>query len=99
MENLSQFFRKGRNLFWLVLAVVFLFFLFSRKNNVVTWVRAAFEIAAQKREIRQLEKSISTLNQGIEEMNTSADAAEKYAREELGFCAEDEDVYIVSEEK
>lgn len=97
MKKIFEWLRKDRNLFWVILLTSFLLLLMFRKNNLITWMGAAFEIGEQNRELRNLEKNIDALDKGIEQMNSSADAAEEYARVNLGFCAKDEDVYIVED--
>ena len=97
MKKIFEWLRKDRNLFWVILLALMLSLLMFRKNNLITWARAAFEIAEQNRELRNLEKNIKSLDEGIEQMNSSADAAEDYARVTLGFCAENEDVYVVED--
>lgn len=96
----KKFFRwlnEGHRRFWFFLILVLAVFLLIRKNNIITWIASGFEIASQQREIEHMRKRIDELDKGIEEWNNDPLAAEKYAREKLNFCGEDEDVYLVEE--
>ena len=97
MKKLFSWWKKKKKKFWVILLLVFCFLLLVRKNNVITWVGAVFEVHAQKREINALQERISELDKGIREMENDPDAAERYAREKLHFCADGEDVYLVEE--
>lgn len=97
MKNFFSWWNNGHKRFWFFLILIFFVFLFVRKNNLLTWVAGAFEERAQKREIRSLEERISALDEGISRMQSGPDAAEEYAREQLHFHADGEDVYLVRE--
>ena len=97
MNKFSRWPSDGHKRFWVILILVFVVFLFIRKNNVLTWIASGFEIASQNKEIESMQERIAELDEGIQEMENDPVAAEKYAREKLNFCADGEDVYLVEE--
>ena len=97
MNKFFHWLSDGHRRFWFILILVFVVYLFMRKNNIVTWIASGFEISAQNREIESMQKRIAELDEGIREMENDPVAAEKYAREKLHFCGDGEDVYLVEE--
>ena len=97
MKNVFAWWHDGHKRFWFLLILAFAIFLIIRKNNVFTWAAGWIEEQTQKREIKELEEKIADLDEGISQMQTGTDAAERYAREKLHFHADGEDVYLVNE--
>lgn len=97
MNKWFSWWRDGHKRFWFLLILAFVLFLVIRKNNIFTWAAGWMEEQSQKREIKGLEEKIADLDEGISQMQEGTEAAERYAREQLHFHADGEDVYLVDE--
>lgn len=78
---------------FLVFAVWLVFF---DRANIVGWVSDVIDVRSKKEQKRYYEKEINRINQSINELNDN-ESLEKYARENLYFKNDDEDVYIIEE--
>lgn len=74
---------------------VFLVFLFIKRDNIVRWVQAGFNLRRQERQIELLKQENAELDRKIENMSSNRDTLETYAREEFFFAQPGDDVYIV----
>jgi Septum formation initiator. len=72
---------------------------FVNKNNVVRWVKAGIEIRHQEKRMQVLEGEIKVMDEQIHALTSSKDSLEKYAREEFGFAAPGDDVFVVEEKQ
>ena len=72
-------------------------FLFVKKDNLISWVRAGFTLRRQEQRIEQLKTRNEELDRHIKAMSTDRDTLEKFAREEFLFAAPGDDVYLVEE--
>lgn len=77
-----------------VITALFAVFLLVKKDNVIRWIQAGFTIAGQERQIRELTLENERLDRELETLSTNRDSLEKFAREELGFAAEGDDIYL-----
>ncbi|MBR0292363.1 MAG: septum formation initiator family protein [Bacteroidales bacterium] len=80
--------------FAIVITVVFVLFLFIKKDSLVRWVQAGFTIRDQERRIEALKKDNDRLDAEIRMLSTSRDSLEQFAREQFGFAEPGDDVYI-----
>ena len=77
--------------------VVMVLFLFLKKDNIITWIKTGFDIAAQKRRIEFLQEQNRALEDKIKMLNENRDSLERFARETYFFAEPGEDVYILEE--
>ncbi len=78
-----------------VTAVAFLILAFGPGNNICRWIQARFEIASQRKQIRQYGSEIEEMERRIDMLRSDRDTLEKFARERFHFAEQGEDVYIV----
>ncbi len=83
--------------FAIVITAVFVLFLLVKKDNLVRWIQAGFNLGQQERRIEQLKQENEELDRTIQTLSTSRDSLEKFAREEFGFAEPGDDVYIIEE--
>ena len=79
----------------IVATVLFLLFLFLKKDSIITWVQAGFTLDRQRRQIELLEKENAELDKKIRMMKDNRDTLERYAREQFYFAEPGDDVYII----
>lgn len=79
----------------MVATVLFLLFLFLKKDNIITWVQAGFTLKQQDRQIENLERDNAALDEKIRMMKGNRDTLERYAREQFYFAEPGDDVYII----
>ena len=75
--------------------VTLLFVTFVIKGNLITLVRAKYNIHMQERQIAKYNEQIKQLDAQIEAMSTDRDTLERFARERYHFAAEGDDVYLL----
>lgn len=78
----------------IVATVVFLLFMFLKKDNLVNWVQAGLSLRRQERQIEQYQRENEELDRRIRVMTGDRDSLERYAREEFFFAEPGDDVYI-----
>ncbi len=83
--------------FAIIATVVFVLFMFLKKDNVITWINAGITLKSQRRQIEQLEQSNALLDKQIEDLGMNRDSLERFARENYFFAAPGEDVYILGD--
>ena len=66
-------------------------------TTVIHWIQAKREISTQERQMEKYRTEIDAMDRNIDELKTNRDSLEKFAREQFGFAAPGEDVYIVEE--
>ena len=79
----------------IVATVLFLLFLFVKKDSIITWVQAGFTLRQQRRQIENYEKENAELDKKIRMMKENRDTLERYAREQFYFAEPGDDVYII----
>ena len=79
----------------IVATVIFVVFLFVKRDNIIRWVQAGFTLRNQKRQIETLKQQNAELDRRIELLSSDRDSLETFAREEFFFSAPGDDVYIV----
>lgn len=67
---------------------------FLNENNIVRWVRAAFELRRQDRQIEMYRQEIDTMDDKIRMLSTDKDTLEEFARENFNFARPGDDVYV-----
>ena len=78
----------------IVATVIFLLFMFLKKDNIVNWVQAGLSLRRQERQIEQYQRENEELDRRIRVMTGDRDSLERFAREEFFFAEPGDDVYI-----
>ena len=78
----------------IVATVIFLLFMFLKKDNLVNWVQAGLSLRRQERQIEQYQRENEELDRRIRVMTGDRDSLERYAREQFYFAEPGDDVYI-----
>ena len=89
---------KDHNYFYpyaLVLTVLFLLYVcvFGR-DSLWRWARAGMELRSQRRQIERYQQEIDAMDRQIRMLSDDRDSLEEFARENFGFAAPGDDVYI-----
>ena len=98
--------KKKKNPFWnsdhrsfskfaVIATALFLLYVTFNRNGLLNWVRASIELRSQRKQIERYQDEISRMDREIKLLTTDRDSLEKFAREDFGFAAPDEDVYTV----
>lgn len=85
--------------FFLITGVLFIAFLFIKKNNVVRWAQALFTLREQRQAIERYEQDIDSMDKQLKGLSTDKDTLETFARENFLFSKPEEDVYITGEKQ
>lgn len=83
----------------LTLAVFGAWLIFFDNANIVSWINDLNDVKNKKKQKLHYQKEIERIKENIKELNHNAESLEKYARENLYFKNDDEDVYIIEEEE
>lgn len=75
--------------------LVFISFLVGPGNTVWDWREARKEAARQEKQMEELLHQIETMDASITDRESVRDSLEKFAREQYGFAAPGEDVYVM----
>ena len=78
----------------IIATVVFLLFMFLKKDNLINWVQAGLSLRRQERQIEQYQREHEELDRRIRVMTGDRDSLERYAREQFYFAEPGDDVYI-----
>ena len=78
----------------IIATVVFLLFMFLKKDNLINWVQAGLSLRRQERQIEQYQRENEELERRIRVMTGYRDSLERYAREQFYFAEPGDDVYI-----
>ena len=81
-------------LFYVIALLVFVVFLFVKRNNVVRWIQAGVTVSRQEKIIEEYKNRISDLNTKLEGLDNNADSLETFARETFFLSKPGEDIYI-----
>lgn len=76
----------------IIATVVFLLFMFLKKDNLVNWVQAGLSLRRQERQIEQYQRENEELDRRIRVMTGDRDSLERYAREQFYFAEPGDDV-------
>jgi len=93
--NIKQERRKFFRFLMIALAISALFLFFGKGTNVRQWVRARGEIHEQMRQKAEYLKEIEDMDRKINQVKSSKDSLEKFAREKFQFTEKGDDVYII----
>lgn len=78
-------------------AVFLLSWLVGPGNTLIHWAGAAVEASRQEKQMEVYRQQIEEMDEKIRMMKTHKDTLEKFAREQFGFCAPGEDVYVIGD--
>ena len=78
-----------------VTAAALIMLTFGPGNNIIHWIGASFEIAAQEDQIEQYTREIEEMDRRIKMLGSDRDTLEKFTRESFHFARPGDDVYIV----
>ena len=78
----------------IIATVVFLLFMFLKKDTLINWVQAGLSLRRQERQIEQYQRENEELDRRIRVMTGDRDSLERYAREQFYFAEPGDDVYI-----
>jgi cell division protein FtsB len=91
---------EHRKFAWFVVVLTSIFlilWLVGPGNTLIHWAGAVLEQNRQEKQIRTYRKEIKEMDRRIRMIRTDKDTLEKFAREQFGFSASGEDVYIIEE--
>jgi len=98
-DRIKNIFTGERRKFAWFLAIVLTIFvcswLFGRGNTIIHWAEAKIEIRRQKAQMEEYRRQIEEMDGSIDQRETDLDTLEKFAREQYGFAAPGEDVYVI----
>lgn len=81
----------------IVVTLLFVFFLFVKKDSLVTWIGSGITLGRQARQIERFEAENAALEARIRQLTDDRDSLERFARENLQFAAPGDDVYVIPE--
>ena len=79
----------------IVATALFLVFMLVKKEGIITWVQAGFNLRRQRRQIELYQQENAELDKKIRMMKDNRDTLERYAREQFYFAEPGDDVYII----
>ncbi|MDR2292316.1 MAG: septum formation initiator family protein [Prevotellaceae bacterium] len=83
----------------LTLAVFSAWLIFFDNANIVGWISDLNDVENKRKQKLHYQKEIERMKENIKELNENDESLEKYARENLYFKNDDEDVYIIEEDE
>lgn len=87
-----------KKLFWIALALWFLYRLFLASGpNLISATKARREAVRYEKQTEEYHRQIDDMQKHIEVLSTNRDSIEKVAREKYFLCEPGEDVFIVDE--
>ena len=90
---------KRYRIYAFTLLVFAIWLIFFDKANIVNWINDITDVRNKKEQKKYYEKEIERINENINELNVNDESLEKYARENLYFKNDDEDVYVIEEKE
>jgi len=93
--NIKKERRKFARFLLIALAVSAFFLFFGKGTNVRQWIRARGEIHEQMKQKETYLNEIDEMDRKINQIKSSKDSLEKFAREKFRFAEKGEDVYII----
>ena len=97
-QKLKVFLPIIRNKFVLTTLIFIVWMLFFDQNSIISRVSLAKNIRELKQQKEYLQEEISENRENINELQSSAENLEKFAREEYMMKKSDEDIFIVVED-
>ena len=97
-QKFKSFIPIIRNKFVITTLVFIVWMLFFDQNNIISRASLASGIRELKQQKEHLQKEISENQENINELQSSIENLEKFAREEYMMKKSDEDIFIVIEE-
>jgi cell division protein FtsB len=99
MDKIKRFFKRyAGSKYVLTLAVFGTWLIFFDNANIVSWINDLNDIKDKTKQKLHYQQEIERIKKNIKELNDNAESLEKYARENLYFKNDNEDVYIIEEE-
>ena len=68
---------------------------FILPNSLWRWAKSGAELRRQNQQIEALKADIARMDEQIRKLSDDRDSLERFARENYGFAAPDEDVYVL----
>ena len=97
-QKIKVFLPIIRNKFVLTTLIFIVWLLFFDQNSIISRVTLAKNIRELKQQKEYLQKEISENRENINELQSSSENLEKFAREEYMMTKADEDLFIVIED-
>ena len=88
-----------KNKYLIALVIFLLIVLFIDDNNFIERFSLINEKSELKTQVEFYEHKIKESNRKLEELKTDSSSLEKFAREEYFMKKENEDIYIITDEK
>ncbi|MDR1985280.1 MAG: septum formation initiator family protein [Prevotellaceae bacterium] len=73
--------------------------IFFDNANLISCINDLNDVRSKKNQKRHYQKEIEKIKENIKELSENDESLEKYARENLYFKNDDEDVYIIEEDE
>ncbi len=85
---------------YLVTSLAFIVWItFFDSNNLIRWSRVVLNISEQESRKSYYKESIKATEEKLNELGSNRDSLEKFAREQYLFKEDDEEVFIVEQER
>lgn len=78
-----------------IATLLFVLFLLLKHDNLIVWIKSAFILRSQTKQIIELRHNNDALRNSAEKLTNDRDSLETFAREKYYFSEPDEDVYIL----
>ncbi|MGL4292356.1 MAG: FtsB family cell division protein [Bacteroidales bacterium] len=88
-------FYKGTHIMRLIVAVFVIFMLFFDENSILKNIRYRYKIRQLNKEINYYQTVIDESKLKLNELNSSPENLEKFAREQFLMKKENEDIYLI----
>ena len=98
-HKLSLFCRIILNKYVVTLVGFFIFLIFFDNHNLISRWETSRKINSMEKEIKFYQSEIDKNKAKMNEMQTSDESLEKYAREQYHLKKDSEDVFIIKEEE
>ncbi|MDR0753980.1 MAG: septum formation initiator family protein [Prevotellaceae bacterium] len=83
----------------LTLAVFGAWLIFFDNANIAGWISDLNDVENKRKQKMHYQKEIERMKENIKDLNENDESLEKYARENLYFKNDDEDVYVIEEDE
>jgi cell division protein FtsB len=90
---------KRYRIYVVTLLIFATWLIFFDKANIINWINDLTDVRNKKEQKKYYEKEIERITENINELNVNDESLEKYARENLYFKNDDEDVYVIEEKE
>ncbi|MDR2125857.1 MAG: septum formation initiator family protein [Prevotellaceae bacterium] len=100
MDKLKKILKRyAGSKYVLTLAVFGAWLVFFDNANIVSWLSDLTDVKSKRKQKIYYQKEIQHIKENIKELSENTESLEKYARENLYFKNDDEDVYIIEEDE